>query len=238
MTWFRVDAHPPEEQLSAYLDRELGEREAQRLAEHVDGCERCASLLIELGSVKMLVGTLPPIQPSRSFVLGRQHALASGPAPAPTPRRRFVLAPALALTILVSLLAIDFADFSSSRGDAGTASLSRAADAELSRSTPPTLPKPARAGSEASADRPEIQAATEVAVPTAVPPGGLDYGGQRDESQSPEEAPAPVAAAQRDDGGSGISLLRLLEVLAGIAFVGSVAMVLWSRMGWAGGNRG
>jgi anti-sigma factor RsiW len=239
MTWFRVDAHPAEQQLSAYLDRELAEREAQRLAEHVDGCERCASLLIELGSVKMLVGTLPAIQPSRSFVLGRQHAVASGPAPASTPRRRFVLAPALALTILVSLLAIDFADFSGSGGDAGTASLSKASDAAQTGSPVPSLPEAAfSTGAEPSANRPELRAAGEVAVPTAVPPGGLDYGGQRDESQAPEEAPAPVAATQQDDNGSGISLLRVLEVLAGIAFVGSVAMVLWSRMGWVGGNRG
>jgi anti-sigma factor RsiW len=237
MTWFRVDAHPPEEQLSAYLDRELSERESRGLAAHVESCERCASLLIELGSVKTLVGSLPAMQPSRSFVLGPQHVVGSRPAQAPAPRRGFVLAPALTLTILLSLLAVDFADFSSSGGDAGTASLSRASDAELSKSTLPTLPQAAGTGSEPNPDRPEIRAAGEIAVPTAVPPDDMGYGGQRDDSQAPEESPAPVAATEQDDSGSGISLLRVLEVLAGIAFVGSIAMVVWPRTGVARGNR-
>jgi Putative zinc-finger len=239
MTWFRVQAHPSEEQLSAYLDGELGERESQRLAEHVDGCERCASLLIELGSVKMLVGSLPAMQPSRSFVLGHQHAVASRPAPAPAPRRGFVLAPALTLTILLSLLAVDFADFSSSGSDAGTASLSKASDAAQSDSTAPSLPDAAfRTEAEPDATRPELHAAGEIAVPTAVPPDGPDYGGQRDEPPAREESPAPEAATGQDDSDSGVSLLRVLEVLAGIAFVGSVAMVLWPRIGEARGNRG
>jgi hypothetical protein len=233
MTWFRVDAHPPAEQLSAYLDRALGERESRGLAEHVDGCERCASLLIELGSVKMLAGSLPAMQPSRSFVLGPQHAVASRPEPAP--RRGFVLAPALTLTILLSLLAVDFADFSSSGGDAGTASLSRASDAELSKSTPPTLPEAARTGSESNADRPEIRAANEFAVPSAVPPDSPGYGGQRDEPQPRDESPAPEVNAIQNRGDSGMSLLRVLEVLAGIAFVGSVALAVWPRMTRAGG---
>jgi anti-sigma factor RsiW len=239
MTWFRADAHPPDEQLSAYLDSELSDRESRGLAAHVDSCERCASLLIELGSVKMLVGSLPAMQPARSFVIGRRHAVASRPGPAPAPRRGFVLAPAFTLTILLSLLAVDFAEFSSSGGDAGTASLSKASDAAQSDSTAPSLPDAAlRTEAEPNADRPEIRAANEIAVPTAVPPDGSGYGGQRDESQSPEESPAHVAASQQDDSGSGISLLRVLEVLAGIAFVGSVAIVLWPRMRRAGGNRG
>jgi hypothetical protein len=237
MKWFRVDAHPPDEQLSAYLDTALAERESRRLAEHVDGCERCASLLIELGSVKMLAGSLPALQPSRSFVLGPEHAVASRPARAP--RRGFVLAPALTLTILLSLLAVDFADFSSSGGDAGTASLSRASDAELSKSTPPTVPQAARTGSESNPDRPELRAAGQVAVPTAVPPDSPGYEGQRDEPQPPDESPAPLEAAARQNGDdSGMSLLRVLEVLAGIAFVGSVAMALWPWMSGARGQRG
>jgi hypothetical protein len=235
MTWFRVDAHPPEEQLSAYLDTELAEREAERLAKHVDGCERCASLLIELGSVKMLVGTLPAMQPSRSFVLGRDQAVASRPAP---PRRGFVLAPALALTILLSLLAVDFADFSSSGGDAGTAALSKASDAAQSDSTAPSLPDAAfRTEAGPNAERPELRAAGEVAVPTAIPPDSPGYGGQRDEPQPRDESPAPEAAASQNGGGSDMSLLRVLEVLAGIAFVGSVAIALWPRMGGARGYR-
>jgi anti-sigma factor RsiW len=236
MTWFRVGAHPPAEQLSAYLDRALGEQESRGLAEHIDACERCASLLIELGSVKMLVGSLPAMQPSRSFVLGRQHAAASRPAPAP--RRGFVLAPALTLTILLSLLAVDFADFSSSGGDAGTASLSKASDAAQSDSTAPSFPDAAfRTESGPDADRPEIRAAGEVAVPTAVPADSPAYAGQRDEPQPRDESPAPEAAASQNGGGSDMSLLRVLEVLAGIAFVGSVAIALWPRMGGARGYR-
>jgi hypothetical protein len=228
MAWFRAEKHAPEEQLSAYLDMGLGERESRRLISHVEDCERCASLLTELGSVKTLMGSLPSIQPSRSFVLGRQHDIPSL-APAPAPHRRLVLAPVLTLTILLSLLAVDFADFSGSAGEGGAASLSKASDAALSSGTPPSLPEAAAAGG--NADRSQVAAPEGFAVPSAVPPDIRDNGALRAESQAAGESPAPAAAAEQDGGDSGFSLLRVLEVVAGIAFIGSLALVLWPRMG-------
>jgi anti-sigma factor RsiW len=47
MAWFRHNAHP-EEQLSAFVDGELGPRVRRAVEDHVAACQSCATLLAEL----------------------------------------------------------------------------------------------------------------------------------------------------------------------------------------------
>jgi anti-sigma factor RsiW len=134
MAWFRRSAHP-EEELSAYVDGELGERARRAVERHLAGCEACSTLLEELQDTKALVRELPRPVLRRSLTLGPEFA--AEPRPEPAPRRSpFVFAPAVALTVLVALLFVDAIDTTggSQQSDAGFSSAgstaSRAAEPE------------------------------------------------------------------------------------------------------------
>jgi hypothetical protein len=108
MTWFRRSAHP-EDDLSAYVDGELDERARRAVETHLASCEACSTLLRELQDTKSLLSGLPRLVPQRSFRLGAEHAVEWRPAPK---RMSFTFAPAVALTVLVALLFVDAANFS------------------------------------------------------------------------------------------------------------------------------
>lgn len=133
MTWFRRSVHP-EEDLSAYVDGELGERARRAVETHLASCEACSTLLRELQDTKSLLSELPRVEPRRSLTLGREFAVERRVAPAPR-RPSFTFAPAVALTILVGLLFVDAIDTTGGGSDdngtfssAGSTAASRTAE--------------------------------------------------------------------------------------------------------------
>ena len=127
MTWFRRSAHP-EEELSAYVDGELGERARRAVERHLATCEACSSLLQELRETKSLLRELPQVGPRRSLALGPEFAVE--PKVAPSRRPAFTFAPAaVALSVFVALLFVDAVDTNGGSQDAAfnTTAASRAA---------------------------------------------------------------------------------------------------------------
>ncbi|HEY7466785.1 MAG TPA: zf-HC2 domain-containing protein [Dehalococcoidia bacterium] len=119
MGWFSRDAHP-EEQLSAYVDGELDSRSRRDVLAHLATCDACSTLVDELRQTKSMVASLPREAAPRSFVLGPEYAV---PRREPARRSSFTFAPVAALTVLLALLFVDAANFSSSTSsdDAGGA---------------------------------------------------------------------------------------------------------------------
>ena len=123
INWFRRrPAHLSAEALSAYLDGELSSGRAARARSHLAACERCQARLDELRSLKSLLSGLPRTAASRSFVLTPEQA----GLPARRREARSVIrapvinfAPAVALTLLVALLAVDFAVLPEDEGRSG-----------------------------------------------------------------------------------------------------------------------
>jgi len=284
MAWFRRSVHP-EEDLSAYVDGELGERARRAVEEHLATCEACSTLLSELQSTKSLLSELPRVEPRRSFTLGQEYAVQRREAPAPK-RSAFTFAPAAALSVLVALLFVDALDttggssndsgafstgstaskaaeqpeagaglaLESANADdaqgeaAGGAAASEPQDGDKG-ATPEAALAPPAADSQAAPDSapaaagaaPEATSAQEDA-PLAAP--------AQDETSQPEEAPQPQARESFDDdaadsaaGGpedtseltgtdgssGGLSTLRILEIVAAAAFVGSLGIVFLPR---------
>jgi anti-sigma factor RsiW len=81
----RCDAHPPEqltpEELVAYLDGELSEADAQRVAAHLDVCTACAREAHVLGLAGELVAGLPRHEPGAEFADRVQAAVAGTAQP-------------------------------------------------------------------------------------------------------------------------------------------------------------
>lgn len=241
MLWFKRSDHPSETDLSAYLDGEVTSRRARELAAHLDGCASCPRLLDELRAAKSLAGVLPRLAPSHSFVLGPEHARAR-PAVAPRPAA-FSFAPAVALTLLVALLAVDFLPRSSEDSSAGLprdeapaskAAGERAANDRPDFQAPPGAPTPAAARSAAvppAGASAEAQTAPQPAAPAPVQPPV----GAFDQLRSTQPTPAPPSTTatqvrEETDKGSGISLLRALEGATGAAFIASLLVWAWPRI--------
>ncbi len=74
MTWFRRSVHP-EDDLSAYVDGELGERARRAVETHLASCEACSTLFRELQDTKSLLSELPSVQLRRSLALGPEFAV-------------------------------------------------------------------------------------------------------------------------------------------------------------------
>ena len=128
MLWFRRRIHPTENELSAFLDEELGKARSLALAAHFETCATCRSTLEDLRAVHSLVSRLPNPGASRSFTLTAEVAGASTGARPPR-RLSLSLSPAVALTVLVALLAVDFGGWSGSTSN-DQASRSLALNAE------------------------------------------------------------------------------------------------------------
>jgi len=281
MTWFRRSVHP-EEDLSAYVDGELGERARRAVETHLASCEACSTLLRELQDTKSLLRELPRVEPRRSLALGREFAVERRVAPAPR-RPSFTFAPAVALTILVGLLFVDAIDTTGGGSDdnsafssAGSTAASReepeagaglaleaskAADAEDGEA--PALAD-AAAGQDSAGDgeaNPATGGAASAAAAEAVPTESGDAGGaassalapSSEATPEPETAPAPLASeaaedddfaadspavapeetsplAEADDSSGGLSTLRILEIVAALAFAVSLLAVFLPRI--------
>jgi hypothetical protein len=128
MTWFRRSVHP-EEDLSAYVDGELGKRSRRKVEKHLASCEACSTLLRELQDTKSLIRELPRPALTRSLALGAEFAVERRAEPAPR-RLSLTFVPAAALTVLVALLFVDAAGLTGgTQNDSGTfTAASRAAD--------------------------------------------------------------------------------------------------------------
>ena len=252
MRWFSSKEHP-EEDLSAYLDGELSDRERRKVEGHLAACDRCSSLLEELASMRTMLSTLPEVEPRRSFVLGPEHARPRpGPAAARQERRSpFVFAPAVALALLVALVGVDLAAYSGGnsggRADqlaSGAAELREAVDEGTLQRTA-EQPVPANSGAGASAGAAENPPADRSTGPDQrvpmVAPGTAPEGAPT--APTPSEGAAFTAPGQpADTDAAGVassveperqagsqssgtpSTLRVLQVLAAIAFAVSL---LW-----------
>ncbi len=256
MAWFRRAAHP-EEQLSAYVDGELNAHARRVVEAHLAGCEECSALAEELRQTKSLLAALPRQATSRSFVLGQEYAVQRRAAPR---RASFTFAPVAALTVLVALLFVDTVDFSSmssSSDDAGGAATSGApaaerqaesadkgaADAGAQTFEGPLAPQgtqtpfsAAGASTDSAASTPNSTSSAAGAVtepaastpnPTAAAPPSLDRGGA--DAGDDDSFFLPSNGAAEDESG-GISTLRILEIVAALALVASLAVVYLPRV--------
>jgi anti-sigma factor RsiW len=262
--WFRRNEHD-EEQLSAYMDGELDARQAEKVERHLASCEACSALLEELRETRALLSALPSHAPPRSFVLGAEYAQAPvRDQVRPSKRFNLALAPALALTVFVALVFVDLTNStSSSTPDESPSALSvatsRQADAVAPGAASVVVPPAASnagsgGGSADSSDTtgeagtgpvaPEAatnQAPTTMSAEVAPAPepasgGDITAAGQAADNSAPREGFAPQADSDADgDGSGGFSTLRILEILAGAAFLASGFYVfVWPRLSRGG----
>jgi anti-sigma factor RsiW len=252
MGWFRRSEHP-EEQLSAYLDGELSARQAEAVERHLGGCAACSALLEELRAAKSMLAAIPRETPRRSFVLGPEHA----PERADTRLQRrsvFTFAPAVALTALAVLLVVDVGGLTSSHNESSTALKSTSAPRAISADSAVTGPSieasgqatPNAVAGSATLPSPSTfgaQIAPQTAPPPAPQAGAGSAGSAGSTASGPDVFAAPetptdrTAQHQTNGSGSGPSTLRILEVIAGVAFVSSSFYVLvWPRLKTRGEN--
>lgn len=232
MAWFKRNAHP-EDQLSAFVDGELGPAARRSVQAHLAGCEACASLLEDMQAAKSMLAALPQLQPRRSFALGPEFALEQRREPR---RAAWTFAPVAALTVFLALVAVDVASFGSSANDAGdalTTAASRQSEADKAGN--------AETFQAAGADETAAPGAgSDGAIPAGTPPGVAmpsarddDAGGEQRDTfagpQAPDEAPV-IAPAGDQASSDGTSLLRVLEASAAVAFAVSLLIVLWPRI--------
>jgi anti-sigma factor RsiW len=229
MSWFRRrNDHLTDDDLSAYIDGQSGR--AAAIESHVASCPDCETRLNELREVRSLLVALPRPVASRSFALGAQYAVAQ---PRPVARRPvFAFAPAVALSLFVALLAIDFAVVSND-GSVGLESraTSEFADSSantLSKATEEAAQQPAGAPQPATAPQADSAAgAGQAEQPPSVTPQGRSF----DESTSGEREAATqdaAPAAEPDNGARDV--IRVLEVVAAIGFVVTLAVFLRRRL--------
>jgi hypothetical protein len=279
MGWFRRNEHD-EEQLSAYLDGELNSRHAENVEKHLATCDSCTAQLFQQRGTRALLSALPSHTPGRSFVLGAEYARTPVRDAAPSKRFSLVLAPAVAASVFVALLFVDFADFSSSTSSDETqftAALDRQATDDASSSAG-SLGATGSAGAPSAAQAPEAANSTDGTDPTATKAGEADsptesgagsgpaaggVGGGIATPEGPpaalsseaqatpapdvardaavtgetEEAPSPepLAFEAPADDSDGVSTLRLLQIVAAVAFLASGLYVfVWPRISRGG----
>jgi hypothetical protein len=287
MTWFRRSAHP-EEDLSAYVDGELGERARRAVETHLASCEACSTLLRELQDAKSLLSELPKLEPRRSLTLGPEHAAERRAAPAPR-RMSFTFAPAVALSVLVALLFVDAIDSGGGSSHdqafntAGSTAASRAAEepaaggglapesatkdeanstlgaadssttqdgsdaggaaAGAAELAPPTQSLESSAPNAAASAEQSPAEDSGAAIPESTPeaaeapaPMPSVTGGESDDSATdttaavPQEPPRTSQPEDANGSSGGLSTLRILEIIAALAFVVSLAAVFLPRI--------
>jgi anti-sigma factor RsiW len=231
----RRSQHPADDDLSAYLDGELGDDQARAVSAHLDGCAACRGALDGLRTAKSTLARLPRVQPSRSFTLSPAAARTSPPPPRP---RVLSFVPAMALSVLVILLAVDFAGGGDESPSAGGLALERAGKAS-DQALQPQASQDA-AGSTRQAPPQPTPAAGAFAAPAPPAPAVP----QRDTaaenlSQSPAGGAASETAigdadAAGDNGGDDEAWLHRFEALAAVALVLSLVVAfgprLWDRI--------
>lgn len=116
----RVIACPPFEELSAYFDGELPDREMRALRNHLGSCNRCAALLADFRRIHVSVNADDTYALPRSFVL-TEEMIAPHRQPATVSRfsdfaRRTAALPVIAAIAAVLLLAVIGGDVWTHRG--------------------------------------------------------------------------------------------------------------------------
>src|SRR3990172_1391123 len=81
MLWFKSHRRF-QEQLSAYIDAELPEKDALALGAHLESCDACASELEELRLALSGLQELPDVEAPRSFRLSPADVVRPAAAPA------------------------------------------------------------------------------------------------------------------------------------------------------------
>jgi hypothetical protein len=241
MSWFRRrDAHPTDEDLSTYIDVALGGRSAS-IERHIEACEACTLRLAELREVKSLLGALPRPAASRPFTLGPEHTVAQRRVPERRPA--FAFAPAVALSLLVALLAVDFAVVSNessttfeSRATTDEAGATASKEADQRTLQPAIAPQANDAGAPGAASQPPVAPTlgptTErlaqdpgLPTPTAVM---QPFSEPRPPEREAADGTGSIPRTTSDDGTS--NALRALEVVAAIGFVVTLAFYLRRRL--------
>lgn len=211
LQWLRKGkGHWPQENLSAFVDAQLGAAKASQLTAHLLACVSCRRQVEDMRALKASLAALPRVEPTRSFTLSAaQIRDTRGLAVNPPQPKRLLLAPALSLSLLVALLAVDMADVSTTgRSDSGaTAGVSLSAAQEKQ--------------SDAAVPSLEGGAAT-----TASPPAA----GAAASSRATEAPGDANTVGQAVENGDGLSLLTILEVLAGAALAISLAVTFGPRL--------
>jgi hypothetical protein len=248
MSWFGRREHFGEADLSAYLDRQLPVAVGARLEAHVERCEACRAALAGLRETKAMLAELPRAARTRSFTLGGEYA--RRPATVPTARRPLLtFAPAVAMSLLVCLLLVDFVllpadEAANDRAFTGLGAGQEAAKATAddsaggTASAPATAAAPQRAAAE-TAGTPSAPAAAGAAPTTAqrdlaLPSpsaGGLDAaGGVTSSATAAPASGAGDAVADAAAGGGERDWLRALEALLALAAAGSGAALVLQRL--------
>lgn len=193
MSWLRrlVDGHGwLREQLSAYLDGELGPAERARLEAHLQGCPACRAELDSLRRTVELVGRLPAVSPLRSFRLTSAMVREAGPRPALAGLRLLPAATALSALLLLVVLGADLALLSRPQPAAFPSEARREVRVESevgiqAERAPAEEPAPAEevpaAAPEAPADQPQAEP---MALPTPAEEEAV--------TAPPEPAPPPT----------------------------------------------
>ena len=103
-----MNCHHIQGRLSAYQDGDVGRKEKERIAAHLEGCPACRNAYAELGQAWQMLEKIPEIETSPGF-MGRLFAKIHA-VPEPRSRWRFPwvtwvdhwrLAPAMAAVLLV-----------------------------------------------------------------------------------------------------------------------------------------
>lgn len=213
MFWRKRD-HLTDDDLSAYADGALTADATRRAESHLAACEHCRQALADVRSVKSLLSALPVVEPPRSFVLSPAAVSAASTQGRPQPRRApysLGYLPALAMTVLVLLFAVDLAFIDGGDGDRAR-SLMTTADRATELQTMPAAGQAAPAESERSA------------APSPVARAG-------DEAPRPEpavDAEVRATASRSDAEDTARTVLRVLQVLVALVFV--VSLFVWLRV--------
>ena len=228
ITWLRRREHVPDTDLSAYIDGALPSRRVERVHRHIEVCAACREALDGLRAAKAVLADLPRERPSLSFVLSATAAGARTPAPVPTRRPALAFAPAVALSLLVALLAVDFAVLPDDGADERSAPGLAAAERPMSEATAADGAFAAPNVAEAPTDADTMRSAAAAAPPEAAP--------MQAEAQKDDAAAAPPVAEEAartpDDGDSSDrSLIRALEAITAVAFVVALIAVIGARSG-------
>jgi hypothetical protein len=232
------------EDLSAYLDGQLSEREKRRLEEHLSLCAGCRRELDELRAVVEAVRSLAAAPVPRSFAI--EPAAAPRPAAARRPSLALGALSAAALVVFAVLLGGDLLT-QPGGGRAGEEAQSQAMAPVLQGATegegadeagaapapemaapPAEAPAPTVAAPGAEAPAPTV-AAPALALGSATPlPGEKEeMGVEASPLPAPEEQAPPFAGEV--EGGSGRTALRALEVSFAVVFLAALAGAVWMR---------
>jgi hypothetical protein len=230
-----LSRHPVSDaELSALVDGMLPPARRAAVTGHSEACDACRQKLAELRTLKAVLAAMPQTSPRRSFALSAEQAATRPAAPAATRVPRFAFAPAVAMSALVILLTVDFAvlDNGGSGGGDSVATMSGEANKGFADQAAPSVPAPARNAGGLAAESPATATASgagaqrqEAAPPagTPAPPTAAPAAAVRvPQRDAAEDQATPDEASQQDDGDD-VPLIRLLEGVAVIAVVVSLA---------------